>query len=201
MKSKAMKEVAELVGQHWGEEFSQNVIDDADARWQELCAENSSACKAKKAHFIDNIFPCISYYEALQKHGIPQQEALEFMDECWSRRAQKGAESMRSMLRFCGLYKLYPMMFRFVAKQQFGSKAGFAANYYDCGKDRCKFDMTRCLFLDTCTKYGCPELTQCFCHTDDINNENLHPRLCWNRTQFMGNGGDLCDFDIYVTKK
>ncbi len=60
--------------------------------------------------------------------------------------------------------------------------------------------MTKCLFLDTCSKYGCPELTQCFCHTDDIKNADLHPNLCWNRTQFMKNGGAFCDFDIYVKK-
>ncbi len=50
------------------------------------------------------------------------------------------------------------------------------------------------LFADTCLKYNCPELTVCFCHVDDAD---LHPNLCRNRTQYMG-GGEFCDFDIFV---
>ena len=167
-------------------------------KWEELCQKNQTVCKEKKSHLIDNIFPCISYYKALQMNGIPAQEALRFLDESWSFRAQKNADNTKKLLRFGGLYKLYPAMFQWVAKHQFGVKAGFSAKFYSCGKTRCKFDMTKCLFLDTCQAYGCPELTKCFCHTDDINNTNLHPNLCWNRTQFMGKGDALCDFDIYV---
>ena len=198
MKSKTMKAVAVMIENRWGKEKSKAIIDDAFARWEQLCRENESASKEKKAHYTDNIFPCISYYEALQKNNIKASDALEFLDESWSIRAQKGADSTKKILKFFGLYKLYPAMFQWVAKNQFGTKAGFKAEFYSLGKKRCKFDMTKCLFLDTCKKYGCPELTQCFCHTDDINNADLHPNLCWNRTKFMGNGGDCCDFDIYV---
>ena len=87
-----------------------------------------------------------------------------------------------------------------MAKKQYGPAAGFEAKFYSMGKDRCKFDMVKCPFCQVCNRYGCPELTQCFCHVDDVNNENLHPKLKWNRSQFMGDGGEYCDFDIYVVK-
>lgn len=198
MKNKTMTATAILVEEQWGKRKSEEIIAAATIRWKELCEENKNACKEKQIHYVENIFPCISYYEALQKNGISKEEALTFMDESWSRQAQKSADSMKKMLRFLGLYKLYPSIFRWVAKQQFGTKAGFEADFYQTDRRCCKFDMKKCLFLDTCKKYGCPELTQCFCHTDDIKNVGLHPKLCWNRTQFMGNGGKFCDFEVYV---
>ena len=189
-----------MISSRWGSEIGEKVENDALSRFEELCHENAEDNKEVKNHTEKNIFPCISLYEALQKNGISQEDALTFLDETWSERAKAGASQLRKTLKIAGLYKLYPAMFHFVAKNQFGTKARFSAKFYDCGKHRCKFDMTKCLFLDTCRKYNCPELTQCFCHTDDINNADLHPRLCWNRTQYMGGGGEYCDFDIFVKK-
>ena len=198
MKNKALNETKQYLYEKWGEELGEKILKDASNRFEILCKENAGDCKAVKMHTEGDIYPCVCLYEAIQRYGITKQEALKFLDETWSLRAKAGAESMSKILRIAGLYKLYPRMFQMVAKKNFGSAAGFVADFYDEGKKRCKFDMKKCLFLDTCTKLGCPELTQCFCHVDDVNNENLHPRLCWNRTKFMGGGADLCDFDIFV---
>ncbi len=198
MKNKTMAALATFVKAQWGKPMSEKVIADAELRWMELCRENECACKEKKVHYTTAIFPCISYYEALQKNGISQPDALTFLDESWRKQAEKSARWMKKILGILGLYKRYPAMFRWVAKRQFGTKAGFEADFYQTEQTCCKFDMRKCLFLDTCRTYGCPELTQCFCHTDDIKNKDLHPNLCWNRTQYMGNGGELCDFEICV---
>ena len=200
MKSKTMKELAALTEARWGGEQAGRIAADAAVRWEQLCREHRGACREKQAHFREELFPCISYYEALQKNGVPRQEALAFLDRSWSDRARVGAARTKRMLGCCGLYRLYPAMFQWVARHQFGEKAGFAATFYDCGRSRCRFDMTKCLFWDTCRSCGCPELTACFCHTDDINNADLHPKLSWSRTQFLGGGGTLCDFDVAVRK-
>lgn len=199
MKNKAFKQTKPFLNKRWGQKKAEEILQYAERRFTQLCQENESDGKAVKAHTEQDIFPCISLYEALQKNGISSEEALEFLDQSWSKKAQAGADSMRSVLKLFGLYKLYPRMFQWVAKNQFGTAAGFEAQFYDRGKYRCKFDMRKCLFFDTCKRYGCPELTKCFCHVDDINNKDLHPRLCWNRTKYMGGGGDLCDFDIFLT--
>ena len=200
MVNKALKESAVYIEQRWGADKSKQIMALAEARYDALCQENNTAPKAVKTHTEGDIFPCMSLYQALQAVGVDAPTALSFLDEVWSKRAEAGAQSMAKLLKHFGLYKCYPAMFKRVAKKQFGTAAGFAATFYDCGKQHCKFDMTQCLFLDTCTRYGCPELTQCFCHVDDVNNAHLHPRLCWNRSQYMGGGGDHCDFDIFVTE-
>ena len=198
MKSKTLKEIEPLLCERWGKEKSDQIIKFAEKRFTWLCQQNVVDCNAIKKHTETDIYPCISLYESLQKYGIPKEKALEFLDTSWSRRAKKDADRLKKILKIAGLYKLYPAIFQWVAKNQFGTEAGFQADFYKRGKKRCKFDMKQCLFYDTCNRYGYPELTKCFCHVDDVNNKELHPRLCWNRTQFMGDGGEFCDFDIFV---
>ena len=139
MKSKALDQTAKFLEEKWDKGFTTEVMADAKKRLEELCLENEGECKAKKVHLTGDIFPCMSVYEALQKHGIAREEALEFMDRTWSKKAEAGAASTGKMLKLFGLYYLYPMMFQSVAKKQFGKAAGFEAKFYDCGKSRCKF--------------------------------------------------------------
>ena len=194
-----------LIEGYLKEEYADDLVNKlmplALTKYQALCKENEGDPKEVKLHTEKNIFICMSLYWGMLKLGIKQDEAVNFLDKSWSRKAEKSAKSMSSMLKLFGLYKLYPMMFKSVAKKQFGEKAGFKAKFYDEPKSRCKFDMTTCLFKNYCEKYQCLELLKCFCHTDDANNEGLHPRLKWNRHKYMGQGDDYCDFDIYVTEK
>ena len=199
-KSKAIKEMAQYMIEGYGKELGEKIAVTAEKIWSDLCQENADDPKALKIHTESNMFPCISLYKAMVQCGIQKDQALEYLDKSWSARAKKAANQLAILFKIPGLYKLYPGIFEKVAKKQYGPAAGFAANFYNMGKGRCKFDMTKCPFCDTCQRYGCPELTQCFCHVDDVNNENLHPKLKWNRSKFMGGGGDVCDFDIFIIK-
>mgnify|MGYP002674773735 FL=1 len=55
-------------------------------------------------------------------------------------------------------------------------------------------DMIKCPYHDACVHYGCPELCPCFCDSDDITYNDLHPDLLWRRTKTLGRGNDCCDF-------
>ena len=35
--------------------------------------------------------------------------------------------------------------------------------------------MTKCPYHDACVHYDCPELCPCFCDSDDITYDDLHP--------------------------
>ena len=201
MKNKVLAGCGKYLRQEWGDAKAHVVLEFAQEELERLIREHAGASKAVRVHTEKNIFPCVSLYRALQQCGIPKEDALSFLDRTWSQRAMASAKATAGLLHLFGLYRIYPALFSMVAKQQFGEAAGFSAHFYDMGPGRCKFDMTKCLFLDTCTRLGCPELTACFCHVDDVNNGGLHPRLCWNRSKFMGGGGDCCDFDIFVTPK
>ena len=201
IKCKAIKQMEPYMVEGYGDELGKKIVIRADEIWAEMCAENKDDPKALKVHTESNMFPCISLYKAMEQCGLPKDEALEYLDKSWSARAKVAADQLAMVFKVPGLYKIYPAIFEMVAKKKYGSAAGFAANFYEMGKGHCKFDMIKCPFCEGCKRYGCPELTKCFCHVDDINNENLHPRLKWNRSKFMGGGGDVCDFDIFVSKK
>ncbi len=62
-------------------------------------------------------------------------------------------------------------------------------------------DMTVCPYVETCKKYGCPELAQFFCKSDDICYGNMHPKLVWGRTKTLGTGGDCCDFSLWIKEE
>ena len=187
--------------EQYGREKTERILSAASGIFKGLCADHGQQTKAVKAHTVKVLYPTISLYRAMQAAEIPAGEALSFLDRTCSLRAEPKAASMRAMLKIPGLYKKMPAIFKWVTRHQFGEAAGFQATFYNLGKGRCKFDMTKCLYCDICRQEGCPELTKCFCHTDDVTDGNMHPRLLWNRSKVMGEGGDVCDFDLIVTEK
>ena len=199
-KTPVFRDITPLLEQEYGKELSARVLADAQARYSALCADHAQDSKAVQTHTFGKIYPCIALYEALQAQGVAQKDALAFLDRSFSAMAEPDAESIRRMLKVPGLYRLMPRIFRWVTVHQFGEQAGFRAKFYSTGSDRCKFDMTHCLYCDVCRAYGYPELIPCFCHTDDVTDGHMHPNLVWNRTKIMGDGADCCDFDLFIRK-
>lgn len=200
-KVKVFSETEPYFVEQYGSCRWEQVLSLAEPVFSALCAGHPHESKAVRAHTVKVIYPTVALYRAMQEAGIPQSEALAFLDRTCSLRAEPKAAAMRSMLKIPGLYKKMPAIFKWVTVHQFGEAAGFQANFYDLGNGRCKFDMTRCLYCDVCRRENCPELTPCFCHTDDVTDGNMHPRLLWNRSKVMGEGADVCDFDLIVTEK
>ena len=196
-----LRKTSPYLEQQFGSAAAQTVLDFAQAEYKHLCQQHAGDPKAVRTHTESQIYPCVSLYRGLHHAGIGRQEAVAFLDKTWSLMAQPNAAVIRAICRIPGFYRLMPRIFRSITLNTFGEAAGFKATFYPTGNDRVKFDMTQCLYCDTCRKLGCPELVPCFCHTDDVTDGNMHPRLCWNRTKIMGDGGDCCDFDLFITEK
>lgn len=197
---KGLKVLIPYLKEEYGEEKTKKVLEYAEARNVELCRENEGDNKAVKSHTELDVYPMISVYEGLQKNGVSKEAAQKFLDVTFSKKAEPGAAQMRMLLKIPGAYKLVPKLFKSVTESQFGEDAGFHATFLEASKTRIRFDMEKCLYWDRFCKYGYPELTMCMCHTDDVNNGAMHPKLCWARTKTMGEGGDVCDFHMYIKK-
>ena len=200
-KNKVMSATEALIEEKFGWAQTERIMGNANRLFTELCADNRRESRAVKAHTVQKIYPVIAIYQAMQMAGISREKSLEFLDWSCSRQAQPQANFLRALLKIPGLYKKMPAMYAWMTRHSFGEKAGFQFRFYETGTDRCKFDMTKCLYCDICRANDCPELTACFCHTDDITSGSMHPRILWNRTKTMGEGGDCCDFDIIVQEK
>lgn len=165
------------------------------ARTAALFNDHPSASKALYTH-LEQLLPCIAFYEVLQDITLSKEAALDFVGKWAFLEVEKLVPLAQKLMRL-GLYRKMPNLCERMLHTMFGSDAGFASREVPGAKKFAR-DMTRCPYVDTCEKYGCPELTQFACKSDDITYGNLHPKLVWARTQTLGTGGSCCDFRLYL---
>ncbi len=170
-----------------------------DARLQALRAENAGASKEKRRHLERQILPGIAAYEVLQT-VMPKDEALATIHGYVERLARSTHKYLAAVLHIPGLYRLVPGTFVKSTRTAFGPAAGFAAKELHTDKNIWRVDMTKCPYHDTCVQYGCPELCRCYCDSDDISYNGLHPKLVWQRSKTLGRGNDCCDFCMRIEK-
>ena len=118
------------------------------------------------------------------------QLCMEPTDASKERKRHLAARKMLAgVLRLPGLYRLIPGISARMVHKIFGEAAGFAANEYRTAGGVMRIDMVKCPYHETCVRYSCPELCACFCDSDDIAYNNMHPKLIWHRTKTLGRCG------------
>ena len=171
-----------------------------DARLQALRADNAAAGKEKRFHLENQILPGIAAYETLQS-VMSKEEALQTVHGYVEQKAWRMKRLLLKLMRIPGLYRRVPGIFARETPKLFGETAGFAARERQTTGGVWRIDMTKCPYHDACVHYGCPELCHCFCDSDDITYDGMHPKLYWHRTKTLGRGGDCCDFCLKIVGK
>lgn len=169
-------------------------------RLAQLRVENKDASKEKQRHLEGQILPGIAVYETLKTVMTPE-EAFRTVHGYVEAYALSARKMLVGLLRLPELYRLIPGISVRMMHKIFGEAAGFAANEYRTAGGVMRIDMVKCPYHETCVRYGCPELCACFCDSDDIAYDNMHPKLLWHRTKTLGRGGDCCDFGLRVKGK
>ena len=170
------------------------------ARLDALRREYAAASKEKQFHLETQIMPGIAAYETLQT-AMPKEEALETVHSYIEERAWKLKKIILKLMRIPGFYRRVPDIFCKQTPRLFGTAADFAATELQTSGGVWRIDMTRCPYHDACVEHGCQELCHCFCDSDDITYDGMHPRLLWRRTKTLGRGGDCCDFSLKLAGK
>jgi len=168
-------------------------------RLGELRSEHAGASRQRMRHLESQIMPGIAAYETLQT-VMPKEEALRTVHGYVEERAYRLKKIFLRLMRIPGLYKKVPGIFAAQTPKFFGISAGFEANEIRTTGGVWRIDMTRCPYHDECVRCGCPELCHCFCDSDDITYDGLHPKLIWQRIMTLGRGDDGCDFCMKVVK-
>ncbi|HWR60925.1 MAG TPA: L-2-amino-thiazoline-4-carboxylic acid hydrolase, partial [Clostridia bacterium] len=152
--------------------------------------------KNQKKYMEGGIFPVMSVYQALQKSGQSKAKAYEHMKKMIGENTRKHTRKMWTRLgKLPFFFSLFRMMF----------SKGLEGDSWDVlwvSNDKSKFEynIQRCLWHDTFSEYGCPELCAIFCHNDEINFTNVSKYLRFNRENALGYGGECCDFHFYSNK-
>ena len=170
-----------------------------EKRLGELRSEHAGASKERLRHLESQILPGIAAYETLQT-VMPKEKALQTVHGYVEERAYRLKKTFLRLMRIPGLYKKVPGIFATQTPKRFGISAGFEAKEIRTTGGVWRIDMTRCPYHDECVRYGCPELCHCFCDSDDITYDGLHPNLIWHRSKPLGRGDDCCDFCLKIMK-
>lgn len=166
-------------------------------RLDALLDENVGASKEKMFHLEVQILPGIAAYETLQTI-MPKEEAVQIIHDIIEQHSREIRKTLDKLMLIPGLYRLVPNLSGSITRKVFNEAAGFASVEYETSSRCWRIDMTKCPYNDACVHYGCPELCRCFCDSDDVSYDNLHPKLLWHRTKTLGRGNDCCNFCLKI---
>lgn len=198
--SALLDELIPWIEEPFGKEKTAVVMGTAQKYYNDLVAENADEPKAMYSHTRARIYPGIAYFKAVTEAGMSREDAADLFLRFYRKRAEGPAAKLQNLLKFPGLYKLVPRIFKTVINKSFGADAGFKAVQRDTPKGELHIDMLVCPYYEICKKYGCLEIVPTFCETDDVAYGNMHPKVIWGRTKTLGKGGDCCDFKIKIKK-
>ncbi len=173
----------------------------AQQRYEALCEENKDEAEALKKHTFRRIYPGIAMYESMTAAGISSEKAVWYIKEYFVRYCEKKIPHLKRIIALSGMAKKIPDLFMKISEKSFPEEAGFVYEFPERNGNEARFNIRRCPYMETCQKYGCPEIVRAFCDSDDVAYGNLHKDLKWGRTKTIGRGGDCCDFLLEYTKK
>ena len=151
------------------------------------------ANRAMRWHLEARILPILAFYQALREDIGDQEAALAEVDDLFHT-VFAGRRRQVALLRL--LPDPFPL-FRWIGRrtmQRSYPEEGWTTEWVADDEQRLAFNIHRCLYLDTLTAYGAPELMPHICAFDDWMFETLPPTIAWERTTTLGRGGDRCDF-------
>ncbi len=191
---KMIRSVCGIAEEEVGKDKAMRILETAQKRYEELLIENVGDSKALRAHTYKRIYPAIAVYEACRAEGIEYEKAVWYIREYFQRFAASYVPHLQRVIRVFGLAKRIPKIFMKISQQSFGTDAGFVYEFPESHGNEARFNIVHCPYMETCKRYGCPEITRAFCDGDDAGYGNLHPKLKWGRTKTIGRGGDCCNF-------
>ena len=189
-----IRTVCAIAAEDTGKDKADQIASKAQLRYEELLLENQRDSKALRAHTFKRIYPSIAVYEVLRSEGISSEKAVWYIREYFQRFSAKTVPHIQRLIRAFGLARKMPGFFYKMSVKNFGTDAGFVYEFPESHGNEARFNIVKCPYMETCVRYGCPEITRAFCDGDDAGYGNLHPRLIWGRTKTIGRGGDCCDF-------
>lgn len=198
MKKTRFEQMQEEMLRRFGPEQGIRIVQYMKKEYQNLSDAYADRPKALEPHTQKNIFPVVTAFRALLAEGMERTQAAQQAREAFLGLMDAPADAIRKILKFPGLYRLMPWLWKNLICKMFSEDAGFRYRFHPTDGRRVKFDMLECPYFHICQELDCQELASTFCTTDDICYGHMHPKLIWNRTKTLARDGDPCDFDLYI---
>ena len=184
----------------FGADKGQELYAQTQQRYADLCVNaDYKGNDAIKTHLTKNLFPTLAYYQTLREQGFAQEEALTYVRKETHRAAYARKEEQSKTGKMPCAYLMYRLFVKAFMKKGFPEE-GWDTEWVRCDGKEIHFDLTRCIYKDTCDAMGCPELCAVFCENDDIVFSGLLPKIRFERSGTLGKGADHCDFHFINNK-
>jgi hypothetical protein len=143
-------------------------------------------------HLTLGTLPVLALYRALEDEFDDQEHCLQTAEEM-------------VLVAYGGLRRVTPALgwfpnpfevFRFFARaaRPLFPETGWRQKTIEDSQRAYHWEMQSCLFVETLTSYGAPELARVFCRVDDHSFETLPEQIDFCRTGTLARGADRCDF-------
>jgi hypothetical protein len=151
-------------------------------------------------HLTDQILPGLALYQVLlAEHSGDRLTALGEMDRLLRARTLTQYRFMRPLRGLPMPFWLFRLAYNL--RMRSFPPQGWDFETVQDDPDCLAFNTYRCFYLETLTRYGAPELTASFCKTDEVLAEWLPSNVRFVRSQTLGQGGGVCDFQYCRIKR
>ncbi len=179
--------------------------DEVESIWKEshhklakMLEKYADIPKGVKTHTDNSIFPTAAIYLSL-KERYPDA-AYDMVKDIMEKDSKKAGAFLAKLSRIPGFNRLFLSSWDPVSHKMFGDTCGFKNKFYPKEKGKFKMDILECPFHKYLTLVGCPEINIFFCN-NDVNAYGSIPGLKFTRTQTIGTGGEICDFNMELVKR
>lgn len=158
--------------------------------------QNTSVRRLMARH----IYPCIALYHTLIEDGFPAGEAFDFLEGEIRKAIRPHVRIYRCLVYFPGIYGFIRFYSRHSMKKKYPSE-GWKTTWKRYDSEETSFDVSRCIFWETATRCGCPEICTLFCRTDELRYSPLSSKVAFRRTKTIARGDSLCNFRFVNRRK
>ncbi len=185
------RNMKKFVKEKFPEEQEKKVVETFDMEMERIVSkERKELSKRDFKVACNSIFDQIVAYQAFQRYVSPE-EAKDYCKEYF----YDQVVGLRNLLHFLNRTTIGAGIFKKMFVQ--GLKKGPLKYQLKTYNKKCLiFDIQGCLYRDLCEKYQCGELTALFCNGDHFLFDDMK-KLDFQRSQTLGEGGNLCDFHFY----
>ena len=137
-----------------------------------------------------NIFSGLSAYEILREYGFDEQEGISAYDEMCAGYRKFASFLYKSVDRFSNGYGIVVKSLR---EDLLGAKSVCWDTEIQRDDGKCfEYEISRCLYFDTCSEHGYPEFCKVFCTHDLYAFGVLGRHAVFERDSSIGEGGEVC---------
>ena len=139
-----IKSACAIAAEDIGKERAVRIAQNAQKRYEALCAENAGESKALKPHTFGRIYPGIAVYETMQADGIEADRAVWYIREYFQRFSANAVPHIQRLIRFPGAAKKIPGLFLKISVRNFGEDAGFLYEFPVSSGNKARFNIVKC---------------------------------------------------------